>query len=118
MTPEGARSDWVTAEIDQAKLTHRPIRPLLLAGTRFFALAHLQYEAVIDGGLPSEGFVTEVATIAGLNPLRPHSVIAPVAMTPRTPIPAGEFIGRVRATLTGHTDWVTKVAIAPAGTWL
>jgi hypothetical protein len=60
MTPSAEETEWVGREIDQAQQEGRQIRPLLLAGTRFFRLAELQYEDVRDNSMPSGRFIDQL----------------------------------------------------------
>ncbi|MBV1850017.1 tetratricopeptide repeat protein [Catellatospora tritici] len=60
MSPASDQSTWVDREIDQAELRGKPIFPLLLGGERFFRLAHLQFEDVTGGRMPSAGLATSL----------------------------------------------------------
>jgi TIR domain-containing protein len=57
MSPSAASSDWVSREIEQAELRHRPMFPLLLAGERFFRLSDRQFDDVRTRAVPSDAFV-------------------------------------------------------------
>jgi hypothetical protein len=89
MTPRGERSDWINREIDQAQQVQLPIFPLLLAGTRYFRVADIQYEDVTHGRMPSDDFVRRLRDlVTGGVPLRAAPTPAVPAYAPPAPVPA------------------------------
>lgn len=60
MTPEGENSEWVDREISRAEEKHKPILPLLVRGSAFFALGHLHYEDLTGGNMPSNRWLTQL----------------------------------------------------------
>jgi hypothetical protein len=72
MTGAARKSAVVNREVDHAELLRRPVFPLLLAGERFFRLAHVRHDNVVGGRMPSADFVdrlTGVAPVAAVPPL-------------------------------------------------
>jgi hypothetical protein len=83
MTPRGERSDWVHREIDQAQHAGLPIFPLLLAGTRYFRVADIQYEDVTLGIMPGEVFVQRLRDLV-VRGDRPDGLPTPGPTAPQT----------------------------------
>jgi Mrp family chromosome partitioning ATPase len=91
MTPEAEASTWVAREIIAAEKSHRPIIPLLVAGDPLFTLAHLQFEPVLAGMLPGEGFVDRLrAVMTGGGPAL-TGISGPRYVVGVVPNPAGAF---------------------------
>lgn len=69
VTSESSReAAWVNREIDLAQELLKPILPIRLSGPRFFELRDIQNEDVVDGALPSPGFLdrlNDIQTAAG-----------------------------------------------------
>lgn len=75
MTPDANDSNWVEREINQAEHAQRVILPLLLRGSRFFSLGHLEYEDVTAGQMPTPGFIERVRNIVTVvSPAAPEEV--------------------------------------------
>jgi hypothetical protein len=83
MTPRGERSDWINREIDQAQQAQLPIFPLLLAGTRYFSVADLQYEDVTQGHMPRDEFVQRLRDLV-TSGVQPGAAPASAAPAPQT----------------------------------
>ena len=96
MTPGAERSAWVTAEVDQARRSGRPILPLLLDGAPFASLAGLPVESVVGATLPSPAFL---ARLRGLVPsMGPSTASAPPRRS-RAGLIAGVVAAAVVATI-------------------
>jgi WD40 repeat protein len=119
MTPAAEESVWVDREIALAEKLERPIYPLLLEGNVFFRLANMQYESVVGGRLPSDGFAAALRVTVAVDAVastevtaaRPgidaeHQRSTPPSRGPRSPISivAELFV------LKGHTDTVRSLA--------
>jgi hypothetical protein len=57
MSGRSKEANWVDREIDLAEEQGKPIAPVLLSGSPFFRLRHLQYEDVRTRNMPSEEFI-------------------------------------------------------------
>jgi molecular chaperone DnaK len=64
MSAAAEASTWVERELIHAENLRKPILPLLLSGSRFFLLAHLQDEDVRRGKMPSPMFLARLTTAA------------------------------------------------------
>jgi uncharacterized protein len=68
MTPQADESEWVSNEIQRAKISRRPIFPLLVSGQSFFVLGNLQHEDVSDGRMPSIDLLHELRLLTASDP--------------------------------------------------
>ncbi len=95
MTPEAERSEWVLREINRAEQGSKRILPMLLTGNPIMRLNNVQFESVLDGGMPRPVFVDMLRRLT--NAPAP-AVVAPPAPAPMTPPPATTDISPAWAT--------------------
>jgi basic membrane protein A len=57
MSPAAEASTWVARELNHAENLNKPMLPVLLTGTVFFRLNHIQYEDVSGGRMPGPTFL-------------------------------------------------------------
>jgi sulfatase modifying factor 1 len=86
MTPDSDASRYVNAELNHAQYHNRPVFPLLLAQRPdnrplFTILGRIQYENVLNGGLPSPDFYRMLAKVAPPDTSRRGTAVAPPAPT-------------------------------------
>lgn len=65
MTSAAKASGAVQDEFDRAKEKDRERLPILLEGTPFFGLGHIQYELLSDGEMPSQRYIKALKALMG-----------------------------------------------------
>jgi hypothetical protein len=99
MTPESRDSQWVQTECEYAAQKGKQAFPLLLDGEVFFRYVSVQYVSVMDGSLPPDAFLDEVAEHAPRKHGRGEDVTAPEASEEKqpSPIPRANILRRARS---------------------